>query len=70
MIHTLELAHALAFHNGLGHLLYMDSHTTDNITSEDIQDSYARAVSNPSSVAVLSTGISAKSLAKLLETTV
>jgi ubiquinol-cytochrome c reductase core subunit 2 len=68
--HALELAHALAFRNGLGHSLYADGHTTDNITAEDIRDLHARAVSNPSSVAVLGTGISTESLAKLFETAV
>ena len=67
-IHALELAHALAFRNGLGHSLYADSHTTGNITTEDVRDLHARAVSNPSNVAVLGTGISTESLAKLFET--
>jgi hypothetical protein len=68
--HALELAHALAFRNGLGHSLYADGHTKDDITAEDIRDLHSRAVSNPSSVAVLGTGISTVSLAKLFETTI
>jgi ubiquinol-cytochrome c reductase core subunit 2 len=68
--HALELAHALAFRNGLGYSLYADSHATGNITAEDIRDLHAHAVSNPSSVAVLGTGISTESLAKLFETAV
>jgi ubiquinol-cytochrome c reductase core subunit 2 len=68
--HVLELAHALAFRNGLGHSLYADSHATGNITAEDIRDLHARAVSNPSGVAILGTGISTESLTKLFETAV
>ncbi|KAH9013533.1 hypothetical protein EDB85DRAFT_2158114 [Lactarius pseudohatsudake] len=64
--HALELAHALAFRNGLGHSLYADTHTAGDITTtEDVQDLHAHAVGNP--VAVLSTGISTESLAKLFE---
>jgi ubiquinol-cytochrome c reductase core subunit 2 len=70
LTHALELAHALAFRSGLGHSLYADGHTTDSITAEDIRDLHARAVSNPGSVAVLGTGISTESLAKLFETAV
>ena len=69
-IYALELAHALAFRNGLGHSLYADSHATGSITAEDVQDLHARAVSNPSNVAVLGTGISTESLAKLFETAI
>jgi ubiquinol-cytochrome c reductase core subunit 2 len=68
--HALELAHALAFRNGLGHLLYADGHTKDDITAGDIRDLHSWAVSNPSSVAVLGTGISTESLAKLFKTAV
>jgi ubiquinol-cytochrome c reductase core subunit 2 len=68
--HALELAHALAFRSGLGYSLYADSHATGSITAEDIRDLHARAVSNPGSVAVLGTGISTESLAKLFETAV
>jgi ubiquinol-cytochrome c reductase core subunit 2 len=68
--HALELAHALAFRNGLGYSLYADGHTTGNITAEDIRELHSRAVSHPSSVAVLGTGISTESLAKLFETAV
>ena len=68
--HALELAHALAFRNGLGYSLYADSHAAGNITAEDIRDLHAQAVSNPSGVAVLGTGISTESLAKLFETSV
>src|SRR6266446_581779 len=68
--HALELAHALAFRNGLGHSLYADSHAAGNITAEDVRDLHARAVSNPSNVAVLGTGISTESLAKLFEAAV
>ena len=66
-IHALELAHALAFRNGLGYSLYADTHATGTVTAEDIQDLHARAVGNPGGVAVLGTGISTESLAKLLE---
>ena len=65
--HVLELAHQLAFRNGLGYSLYADSQTTGDITTDDVRDFHARAVGNPSSVAVLGTGISTESLAKLLE---
>ena len=58
----------MAFRNGLGHSLYADSHATGNITTEDVRDLHARAVSNLSNVAVLGTGISTESLAKLFET--
>ncbi len=68
--HALELAHALAFRNGLGRSLYADSHAAGNITAEDVRDLHARAVSNPSNVAVLGTGISTESLAKLFEAAV
>lgn len=66
-VYALELAHALAFRNGLGHSLYADGHATGDITAEDVKDLHARAVSNPSNVAVLGTGISTESLAKLFE---
>ena len=65
--HALELAHALAFRNGLGHSLYADAHATGTITAEDVRNLHARAVSNPGGVAVLGTGISTESLAKLFE---
>ena len=67
-IHALELAHVLAFRNGLGYSLYADSHATGNITAEDVRDLHAQAVSNPNNVAILGTGISTESLAKLFET--
>ncbi|KAF8257614.1 Metalloenzyme, LuxS/M16 peptidase-like protein [Lactarius quietus] len=65
--YALELAHALAFRNGLGYSLYADAHATGNITAEDVRDLHTRAVSNPNGIAVLGTGISTESLAKLLE---
>ena len=65
--HALEYAHALAFRNGLGRSLYADTHATASITPEDVHALHARAVSNPSGVAVLGTGISTESLAQLLE---
>jgi len=65
--HALELAHALAFRNGLGHSLYAEGQTTGSITAEDIRDLHARAVGNPSSIAILGTGISTETLAKLFE---
>lgn len=68
--HAVELAHALAFRNGLGYSLYADGQTTDNITAEDVRDFHTQAVGNPSNVAVLGTGISTESLAKLFETAV
>ena len=67
-IHALELAHALAFRNGLGYSLYADSHAAGNVTAEDVRDLHTHAVSNPNNVAVLGTGISTESLAKLFET--
>ena len=63
----LELAHELTFRNGLGYSLYADGQTTGDITAEDVWDSHAQAVGNPSSIAVLGTGISTESLAKLFE---
>lgn len=65
--HVLELAHELAFRNGLGYSLYADGQTTGEITAEDVRDLHAQAVGNPSSIAVLGTGISTESLAKLFE---
>ena len=65
--HALELAHGLAFRNGLGYSLYADAHSTGNITAEDVRDLHAHAVSNPGGVAVLGTGISTESLAKLFD---
>jgi hypothetical protein len=50
--------------------IYADGHTTGNITAEDIWELHAWVVSHSNSVAVLSTGISTKSLAKLFETAV
>jgi len=67
--HILEFAQELAFHNGLGYLLYVDSQTTGSITAEDVQDLHAQAFGNPSSVAAPGTGISTESLAKLFEST-
>ncbi len=69
-IHALELAHALAFRNGLGHSLYADSHSTGSITAEDVRDLHAQSINSPSNVAVLGTGISTESLAKLFETAI
>ncbi|KAH9956736.1 LuxS/MPP-like metallohydrolase [Russula dissimulans] len=65
--HALELAHALAFRHGLGHSLYADSQTAGSITAEDVRDLHARAVANPSGVAILGTGIPAETLAKLFD---
>ena len=65
--HVLELAHELAFCNGLGYSLYANSQTTGDITAEDVRDLHAQAVGKPSSIAVLGTGISTESLAKLFE---
>jgi ubiquinol-cytochrome c reductase core subunit 2 len=65
--HAVELAHSLAFRNGLGHSLYADSHATGSITADDVRDLHTRAVSNPSNVAILGTGISTESLAKHFE---
>lgn len=65
--HLLELAHELAFRDGLGHSLYADGQTTGDITAEDVRDLHAQAVGNPSSIAVLGTGISTESLVKLFE---
>ncbi|KAH9961727.1 hypothetical protein BC827DRAFT_1267380 [Russula dissimulans] len=66
-MHMLELAHALGFHHGLGHLLYVDSQTTGSITAEDVQDLHTWAIANPSSIAILGTGIPTKTLAKLFD---
>jgi len=57
LTHVLELAHKLAFCNDLGYSLYTDSQTTGNITAKDIWDLHTQAISNPSSIAVLGTGI-------------
>ncbi|KAI0297052.1 LuxS/MPP-like metallohydrolase [Multifurca ochricompacta] len=65
--HALEVAHALAFRNGLGYSLYADTQATGNITAEDVRELHTRAVGNPSNVAILGTGISTESLAKLFE---
>ena len=55
--HVLELAHELAFCNDLGYSLYADSQTTGDITAKDVWDLHAQAIGNPSSIAVLGTGI-------------
>jgi len=68
--HALELAHSLAFRKGLGHSLYAESETTGSITAEDVRDLHARAVGNPSSIAILGTGISTETLAKLFESAI
>jgi hypothetical protein len=44
-------------------LLYVDSHATGNITAEDVRDLHARAISNPSNMAILGIGISTESQA-------
>ena len=58
----------MAFRNGLGYSLYADSHAAGNVTAEDVRDLHTQAISNPNNVAVLGTGISTESLAKLFET--
>ena len=61
---ALELAHALAFRFGLGKSLFAASHA--RITVEDVQ-SYAASVFGKGNVAVLGTGISQDTLARLVE---
>ncbi|KAA1475926.1 LuxS/MPP-like metallohydrolase [Dentipellis sp. KUC8613] len=62
---ALELAHALAFRNGLGASLFADAEATSDITSADVRALSSAALADPSSVAVLGTGISADALAAL-----
>ncbi|KAI0056823.1 LuxS/MPP-like metallohydrolase [Artomyces pyxidatus] len=64
---ALELAHALAFRNGLGHSLFADKHVAESITAEDVRALQSQAVGDLSSVAVLGTGISSDSLSSLFD---
>ncbi|KAI0040054.1 hypothetical protein FA95DRAFT_1550143 [Auriscalpium vulgare] len=64
---ALELAHALAFRNGLGNALFADKHAAGGITAEDVRALQAQAVSDLGSVAVLGTGIADDKLATLFE---
>ena len=61
---ALELAHAFAFHNGLGSSIFAPSHPS--ISAQDVKD-FASQVLSKSNIAVLGTGISQEALAKLVE---
>ncbi|KAI0758832.1 LuxS/MPP-like metallohydrolase [Fomes fomentarius] len=62
--HAIELAHALAFRNGLGNSIFASS--GHHISAEDVK-AYADSVFGAGNVAVLGTGIDPAALAKLLE---
>ena len=64
--HAVELAHALAFRNGLGLPLYASAHS--HISVEDVKQ-FASSVFAKDNVAVLGTGISQEALSKLVEQT-
>lgn len=63
---AVELAHALAFRNGLGLPLYASAHS--HISVEDVKQ-FASSVFTKDNVAVLGTGISQEALGKLVEQT-
>jgi ubiquinol-cytochrome c reductase core subunit 2 len=62
--HALELAHALAFRSGLGDSLFAAPHA--HITVGDVQ-AYAGSAFGKGNVAVLGTGISQDTLARLVQ---
>ena len=62
--HALELAHALAFRNGLGNSIFA---TPGHHVSADDVKAFAQSVFGAGNVAVLGTGIDAGALEKLLE---
>ncbi|THU94237.1 LuxS/MPP-like metallohydrolase [Dendrothele bispora CBS 962.96] len=63
-LHAIELAHALAFRNGLGSSLYATPHS--HLTAEDIK-AFAKSAFTTGNIAVLGTGIDQDSLSKLVE---
>ena len=62
--HALELAHALAFRNGLGNSIFA---TPGHHVSADDVKAFAQSVFGAGNVAVLGTGISPAALEKLVE---
>ncbi|KAI0772387.1 ubiquinol-cytochrome C reductase complex core protein 2 [Trametes elegans] len=62
--HAVELAHALAFRNGLGNSIFATS--GHHLSSEDVK-AYAHSVFGSGNVAVVGTGIDPAALEKLLE---
>ncbi|KAK7448432.1 ubiquinol-cytochrome c reductase core subunit 1 [Stygiomarasmius scandens] len=63
-LHALELAHALAFRNGLGSSIYATPHS--HLTAEDIK-AFAKSAFTKDNIAVVGTGIDQDSLARLVE---
>ncbi|KAI0309908.1 Metalloenzyme, LuxS/M16 peptidase-like protein [Amylostereum chailletii] len=61
---ALELAHALAFRNGLGNSLYATPESAADISPEDVRALHAQALST---IAVLGTGIAPDTLVSLFE---
>ncbi|KAH8114994.1 Metalloenzyme, LuxS/M16 peptidase-like protein [Phellopilus nigrolimitatus] len=61
---ALELAHAIAFHTGLGSSVFAPPHVS--VSAEDVK-SYAAQAFSKSNIAVLGTGIDQFTLAKLVE---
>ncbi|KAI0819430.1 LuxS/MPP-like metallohydrolase [Trametes gibbosa] len=62
--HAVELAHALAFRNGLGNSIFATP--GHHLSAEDVQ-AYAKSVFGSGNVAVLGSGIDPAALTKLLE---
>ncbi len=62
--HAIELAHALAFRNGLGNSIFASS--GHHVSAEDVK-AYADSVFGAGNVAVLGTGIDPAALVQLLE---
>ncbi|EIW56375.1 ubiquinol-cytochrome C reductase complex core protein 2 [Trametes versicolor FP-101664 SS1] len=62
--HAVELAHALAFRNGLGNSIFATP--GHHLTADDVR-AYAQSVFGSGNVAVLGTGIDPAALEKLLE---
>ncbi|RPD67940.1 LuxS/MPP-like metallohydrolase [Lentinus tigrinus ALCF2SS1-7] len=62
--HALELAHALAFRNGLGNSIFATP--GHHVTAEDVK-AFAQSVFGAGNVAVLGTGIEAGALEELLQ---
>ncbi|KAH8092173.1 Metalloenzyme, LuxS/M16 peptidase-like protein [Cristinia sonorae] len=61
---AIEVAHGLAFRNGLGSPLFSSGH--NHITADLVQE-YASSVFSKGNIAVLGTGISQETLSKLVE---
>ena len=61
---AVELAHALAFRNGLGKSLFAPAHS--NLTVEDVK-AYAATAFSKGNVAVIGTGISQETLSSLVD---